>query len=271
MTWKDIPHRDGQQWNPPRNYPEITVQRGREEKNTFYDVNTVSLYDINVSWRLTLIKSCRAISHVKWLKFFNVSGTNRVPIIRVMVWRWLSWVVAPCKLVWVYQRFRGLYCLHHQGNQGHVHLGSTELWALMMEAVQSSRTSVNSYQFTWCYNPWQPSSSPPWERKVIPGLWCICFQNFPSMYMLGLMFELNVSQWGLVGRVKCLLCFGLPGAWMSSEPPASVMGSVKNLHRGTDPYEWVSCIQRVPVNVVEGLWDRLVDQWTPGTKNVWAS
>jgi hypothetical protein len=26
------------------------------------------------------------------------------------------WVVAPCTLVWVYQRFRGLYCLHHQGH-----------------------------------------------------------------------------------------------------------------------------------------------------------
>jgi hypothetical protein len=24
------------------------------------------------------------------------------------------WVVAPCRLVWVYQSFRGLYCLHHQ-------------------------------------------------------------------------------------------------------------------------------------------------------------
>jgi hypothetical protein len=25
------------------------------------------------------------------------------------------WVLAPCRLVWVYRRFRGLYCLHHQG------------------------------------------------------------------------------------------------------------------------------------------------------------
>jgi hypothetical protein len=27
------------------------------------------------------------------------------------------WVVAPCGQVWVYQRFRGLYCLHHQGDE----------------------------------------------------------------------------------------------------------------------------------------------------------
>jgi hypothetical protein len=25
------------------------------------------------------------------------------------------WVVAPCRLVWVYRRFRGLYCLQHHG------------------------------------------------------------------------------------------------------------------------------------------------------------
>jgi hypothetical protein len=41
------------------------------------------------------------------------------------------WVVAPCRLVWVYQRFRGLYCLHHQGEE----------------------PVINSYQSTWCYNP----------------------------------------------------------------------------------------------------------------------
>jgi hypothetical protein len=27
------------------------------------------------------------------------------------------WVVAPCGLVEVYRRFRGLYCLHHQGDE----------------------------------------------------------------------------------------------------------------------------------------------------------
>jgi hypothetical protein len=26
------------------------------------------------------------------------------------------WVVAPCRPVWGYRRFRGLYCLHHQGD-----------------------------------------------------------------------------------------------------------------------------------------------------------
>jgi hypothetical protein len=28
------------------------------------------------------------------------------------------WVVAPCSLVELYQRFRGPCCLHHQGDDG---------------------------------------------------------------------------------------------------------------------------------------------------------
>jgi hypothetical protein len=41
------------------------------------------------------------------------------------------WVVAPCFLVEVYQRFRGRSCLHHQG---------------------SGLTLVNVFQTTWRYN-----------------------------------------------------------------------------------------------------------------------
>jgi hypothetical protein len=52
------------------------------------------------------------------------------------------WVVAPCSLVEVYQRFREPCCLHHQDNE-----------ALMMEAARTSETSVNFYQTTWRYNP----------------------------------------------------------------------------------------------------------------------
>jgi hypothetical protein len=53
----------------------------------------------------------------------------------------VSWVVAPCRLVQVYQRFGGLYCLHHQGDH---HLG---------ESVQTSETSVILHQSTRRYNP----------------------------------------------------------------------------------------------------------------------
>jgi hypothetical protein len=43
------------------------------------------------------------------------------------------WVVAPCSLVEVYQRFRGPCCLHHQGER-------------------ASETLVNFYQTTRHYN-----------------------------------------------------------------------------------------------------------------------
>jgi hypothetical protein len=43
------------------------------------------------------------------------------------------WVVAPCSLVEVYQRFRAI--------------------ALMMEAARTSETLGNFYQTTRCYNP----------------------------------------------------------------------------------------------------------------------
>jgi hypothetical protein len=45
------------------------------------------------------------------------------------------WVVAPCSLVEVYQRFRGPCCLHHQGEQGPL------------------ETLANFYQTTRLYNP----------------------------------------------------------------------------------------------------------------------
>jgi hypothetical protein len=48
------------------------------------------------------------------------------------------WVVAPCSLAEVYQRFRYPYCLHH--------LGDESLIALMMEAARTSEMLVNFYQ-----------------------------------------------------------------------------------------------------------------------------
>jgi hypothetical protein len=50
------------------------------------------------------------------------------------------WVVAPCSLVEVYQRFRGPFCLHYQ-------------IALMMEAARTSETLLNFYQTTQRYSP----------------------------------------------------------------------------------------------------------------------
>jgi hypothetical protein len=48
--------------------------------------------------------------------------------------------VAPCSHVEVDRRFRGAYCVHHQGD-------------LMMEAVGPSETSINFNVTTWRYIP----------------------------------------------------------------------------------------------------------------------
>jgi hypothetical protein len=45
------------------------------------------------------------------------------------------WVVAPCSLAEVYQRFRGPCCLDHYGDE-----------CLMMEAARTSETLVNFYR-----------------------------------------------------------------------------------------------------------------------------
>jgi hypothetical protein len=36
-------------------------------------------------------------------------------------------VVAPCRLAWVYRRFRDLYCLHHQGDDLSLHGATTQM------------------------------------------------------------------------------------------------------------------------------------------------
>jgi hypothetical protein len=58
------------------------------------------------------------------------------------------WIVAPCILVEVYQRFRGPCCLHHQGDESLMMTIN-----LMMEAERTSETLVNFYQTTQRYNP----------------------------------------------------------------------------------------------------------------------
>jgi hypothetical protein len=47
------------------------------------------------------------------------------------------WDVAPCSLVKVYRRFRGVCCLHHQGDESLIALIG------LIEAASTSETSVN--------------------------------------------------------------------------------------------------------------------------------
>jgi hypothetical protein len=50
------------------------------------------------------------------LLFVNVTGVGFEVLTAVSTNKAVFWVVAPCSLVEVYQRFRGPCCLHHQGD-----------------------------------------------------------------------------------------------------------------------------------------------------------
>jgi hypothetical protein len=67
----------------------------------------------------------------------------------------VSWVVTPCSLVEVYQRFRGPCCLYHRGDDddgGSMEAARTSE-TLTMEAAKTSETLVNFYQTTRHYSP----------------------------------------------------------------------------------------------------------------------
>jgi hypothetical protein len=51
------------------------------------------------------------------------------------------WVVAPCRLVRVYRRFRGMYCLHHQGRRQPS--SGSYCYFPEMNVVLQSKLSVN--------------------------------------------------------------------------------------------------------------------------------
>jgi hypothetical protein len=57
----------------------------------------------------------------RWKNYFcqllNVHGVNDVRQTEIHTKIAVFWVVAPCSLVEVYQRFRGPCCLHHQGDE----------------------------------------------------------------------------------------------------------------------------------------------------------
>jgi hypothetical protein len=66
----------------------------------------------------------------------------------------IFWDITPCRLVWVYQLTRSLYCLHHQGDDD-----------------SGTETLVDSYQSAERYNP---------ENS---HLCTNCLQNLKSYYV----------------------------------------------------------------------------------------
>jgi hypothetical protein len=83
----------------------------------------------------------------------------------------IFWVVAPCRLVEVYQRFRGTFCLHHQDD----HL----LIALMMEAARTFETLENFYQTTRRYNP-EDSHLRTNRRENLKSYYTTLLRNQPN-------------------------------------------------------------------------------------------
>jgi hypothetical protein len=82
------------------------------------------------------------IVHMK--HFCTKKGTRNFVRYQVLVMASIKcrvfWVMAPCSHDEVDRRFRGTYCLHHQGDEG---------ITLMMEAVCTSETSVHLNMAMW--------------------------------------------------------------------------------------------------------------------------
>jgi hypothetical protein len=70
------------------------------------------------------------------------------------------WVVAPRRLVWVYQPFRGLYCFHQQGHHRPDDGGSKDLWNVgkltpVDTVLQPRRQPCFHYYIIERYLSWQ--------------------------------------------------------------------------------------------------------------------
>jgi hypothetical protein len=107
---------------------------------------------IQLDWLSELVR-CNIV-HCLQLKYTDVRF--QVLTAASMMFRVVFWDVLPCKMI-VDRRFRGAYCLHHQG--------WVIISSLMMEAVHTSETSVDN-NFTWQYIPEDNS-----EHQSIQNLW----------------------------------------------------------------------------------------------------
>jgi hypothetical protein len=81
------------------------------------------------------------------------------------------WVVAPCSLVEVYQRFRVPCCLHHQGDN--------------KEAARNSETLINFYQTTRSHNPEEDSHLHTHRRENLKSYLCCMKAVYANNYNQG--------------------------------------------------------------------------------------
>jgi hypothetical protein len=79
----------------------------------------------------------------------NLSELQEIHIIQSQILMKIAvfWVVAPCSLVEVYQRFRGPCCLHHQGDDGRLHGATTQKTAIFILTAVRTSNPTDPYGF----------------------------------------------------------------------------------------------------------------------------
>jgi hypothetical protein len=111
------------------------------------------------------------------------------------------WVVAPCSLVDVYQRFRGPCCLHHQGDQ-----------------------ILQGYSILFENHLGEDFVLPPLVHDIVP--YCSCVVPFCTFYYCHSVINVTVAM-ACFQKVLCKSCvisivmyvlhvFGIPGMEGSS-------------------------------------------------------
>jgi hypothetical protein len=117
------------------------------------------------------------------------------------------WNIVPCHLALVDQRFGGVYCLHHQGNErmndGPDDESSTHLWnvgllrdctALYPTWLQSSKR----YEYDIIYTELSENFFATLMFNIIPAsyisMWCISSGNYHFWFTASVVFLAN-SQW----------------------------------------------------------------------------
>jgi hypothetical protein len=94
----------------PRVYDRTQVMRSVRECDATYCFPTNCSLSLHVSCMLIPVGGCHIVSLLTeevWLEVLTAVSMKMA----------VFWVVAPCRLVSVYQRFRCRYCLHHQGGE----------------------------------------------------------------------------------------------------------------------------------------------------------
>jgi hypothetical protein len=108
--------------------------------------------------RKTQFRNLTCVMLPRFFKDCRATGKRKEVIQRTFQTMAVFWVVAPCSLVEIYQRFRGPCCFHHQGDRPDDG-GSKDFW----------NVGKSLPDYTVLQPRRQPSSySPPWKPQILP-------------------------------------------------------------------------------------------------------